>query len=345
LKRHAIATLILTAFAALAMPVLADGAEGTRFHLAREVVLGGDGSWDYLAFEPASGRLYVSRSSHVDAVDPDSGKVIGTVADTPGVHGIALAPELGKGFTSNGRDGTVTIFDLKSLQSRRRVTAGSNPDAILFEPTTKRVFAFNGGSHDVTVIDAATEEVVRTVPVGGKPEFAVADGRGRVFVNVEDTSEVLAIDAQQLRVTARWPVAPCEGPTGISMDTTRRRLFVGCSNRLMAIVDADTGRLITTVTVGAGTDATAYDSRTNLAFSSNGDGTLTVVGEDEQGHFAVADNISTKAGARTLALDSARQRIYLVTASFGPRPAATAEQPRPRPPMLPGTFTLLVVER
>jgi YVTN family beta-propeller protein len=327
------------------MPVLAHGAGDTRLHVAREVVLGRDGGWDYLAFDSDARRLYVSRSTHVDIVDPDSGKVVGTLADTPGVHGIALAPELGKGFTSNGRDGTVTVFDLKSLKDGGRITAGSNPDAILFEPVTKRVFAFNGGSQDVTVIDATTEAVIRTIPVGGKPEFAVADGEGRIFVNIEDTSEVLAIDARQLSIAARWPVAPCESPTGISMDTKHRRLFVGCSNKLMAIMDADSGRIITTVAVGAGSDATAFDPRTNLAFSSNGDGTLTVVGEEQPGRFVVMDDVPTKAGARTMALDSARQRIYLVTASFGPRPAATADQPHPRPPMIPGTFTLLVVQR
>ena len=234
---------------------------------------------------------------------------------------------------------------MKTLRQLERVNAGKNPDAILYEPSTRRVFAFNGGSSDVTVIDAKTGMVIRTLPVGGKPEFAVADGQGRVYVNIEDKSEVLAIDARKLSIDARWPLAPCESPTGISMDVPHRRLFVGCSNKLMAIVDADRGRLITTLPVGAGCDATAFDPQANLAFSSNGDGTLTVVREDGPGHFVVEDNVATQLGARTMALDSARQRIYLVTAAYGPRPAPTADQPRPRPPVLPDSFTLLIFQR
>jgi YVTN family beta-propeller protein len=337
--------LILAVGVVSVTPMLARGAADAPYHLAREILLGGDGGWDYLTFDADVRTLYVSRSTRVDIVDPDSGKIVGTIPDTPGVHGIALAKELGKGYTSNGRDGTVTAFDLGTLRKRGRIAVGTNPDAILFESTTQRVFAFNGGSHDVTVIDAKTDAVIRTVPVGGKPEFAVADGEGRVYVNIEDTSEVLAIDARELGISARWPVAPCEGPTGISMDAKHRRLYVGCSNKLMAIVDADQGRLISTLPVGAGCDATAFDPQTGLAFSSNGDGTLTVVREDGPDRFVVLDNVPTKVGARTMALDSSRQRIYLVTASFGPRPAATANQPRPRPPMVPGSFTLLVLQR
>jgi YVTN family beta-propeller protein len=335
---------ILAAGIALVVPLSTLGAADDRFHVVQEILLGGDGGWDYLTFDADARRLYISRSTRVEIFDPDSGKVIGTVPDTPGVHGIALAKELGKGYTSNGRDGTVTVFDLETLRKRGRIGAGTNPDAILFEPTTQRVFAFNGGSHDVTVIDAKTDAVVRTFPVGGKPEFAVADGQGRVYVNIEDTSEVLSIDARELSIDRRWPVAPCEGPTGISMDAKRGRLFVGCSNKLMAIVDADQGRLIATLSIGDGCDATAFDSQSNLAFSSNGDGTLTVVREDRPGRFVVWDSVPTKVGARTMALDSPRRRIYLVTASFGPRPAATSDQPRPRPPMVPDSFTLLVLQ-
>jgi len=327
------------------VPSLAHGAPDDHYHMVQEIVLGGEGGWDYLTYDAEARKLYVSRSTRVDIVDPDSGKVVGTVPDTPGVHGVALAKELGKGYTSNGRDGTVTAFDLETLRKRGRIGAGTNPDAILFEPTTQRVFAFNGGSHDVTIIDAKTDAVIRTIPVGGKPEFAVADGQGHVYVNIEDTSEVLAIDARELSIRSRWPVALCADPTGISLDAKHHRLFVGCSNKLMAIVDADQGRLITTLPVGAGCDATAFDPQTNLAYSSNGDGTLTVVRENGPGRFVVADNVPTKVGARTMALDSPRQRIYLVTAAFGPRPAATPDQPRPRPQMVPGSFTLLVLQR
>ena len=315
------------------------------YRKTQEINLGGDGGWDYLTFDPERRLLYISRSTHVAVIDPDSGKEIGTISDTPGVHGIALAPDFDSGYTSNGRDGTVTVFDTRTLRQLARITVGTNPDAILYEPVTRRVFTFNGGSHDASVIDAKSTTIIGTMPVGGKPEFAVADGRGSIYLNLEDKSEVLKIDARLLTIAARWPLAPCENPTGISMDVQRRRLFVGCSNRLMAIVDADNGHLIGTVPIGGGCDATAFDSRANVAFSSNGDGTLTVVRENAAGRYVVAENVPTKIGARTMALDPARQRIYLVTADYGPRPAATPAQPNPRPSILPGTFTLLVVMR
>ncbi|HSS69268.1 MAG TPA: YncE family protein [Casimicrobiaceae bacterium] len=278
-------------------------------------------------------------------MDADSGKEIGTIPDTPGVHGIALAPDSRTGYTSNGRDGTVTVFDPRTLKQLTHITVGTNPDAILYEPTTKRVFTFNGGSRNASVIDAQAGKVVQTIALEGKPEFAVADGRGRIYLNLEDKSEVLQIDAKRLSIEARWPLGQCQSPTGIAMDVERRRLFVGCLNRLMAVVDADRGNVIKTLPIGDGCDATAFDPKAGLAFSSNGDGTLTVVREDGPDRFSVVENVATKPGARTMALDSARQRIYLVTAEFGPRPAATAAQPNPRPAILPGSFTLLTLTR
>ena len=326
-------------------PLFAQAAPMSGYHKTQEIVLGGDGGWDYLTLDANAHRLYISRSTHVAVVDPDSGKEIGTIADTPGVHGIALAPELERGYTSNGRDGTVTVFDLRTLRQRSRITVGTNPDAILYEPATKRVFTFNGGSRNASVIDAQTETVVGTFSLDGRPEFAVADGSGSVYLNIEDKSELVRIDARKLSIEARWPLAPCERPTGISMDTQRRRLFIGCGNRLMAIVDADKGRVIATLPIGGGSDATAFDAREHMAFSSNGDGTLTVVRDEGGDRFAVAANVETKVGARTMAFDPQQRRIYLVTAAFGPRPAATADQPNPRPPVVPGSFTLLVVAR
>jgi YVTN family beta-propeller protein len=256
-----------------------------------------------------------------------------------------LAPELGKGYTSNGRDATVTVFDLRTLRQLSRISVGTNPDAIVYEPVTRRVFTFNGGSHDTSVIDAATGAVSHTLPLGGKPEFAVADGQGHVFVNIEDTSELVEIDTKGLRIAARWPLAPCEEPTGLAMDVLRRHLFVGCSNRLMAIVDANQGGVMATLPIGAGCDATAFDPRSGLAFAANGDGSLTVIREDGPGKFVVAENVKTKAGARTMALDSQRQRIYLVTAEYGAKPPATKDNPNPRPPIIPGSFTMLTLTR
>ena len=313
------------------------------YHEVKTYKLGGEGGWDYLTFDHPSNRLYISRSTHVIVIDADSGKPVGDIPDTPGVHGIALAPEFGRGFVSNGREGTVTVFDLKSLKELNRIKVGENPDAILYDPASKRIFTFNGRSDDVTAMDAAKGEVVGTIKVDGKPEFAVSDVRGEIFVNIEDKSEIMALDPNKLAVKSRWPLAPCEEPTGLAIDRKHRRLFSGCSNKLMAIVDADSGKLISTLPIGEGVDATAFDPDTGLAFASCGEGVLTVVHEDSPDKFSVAENVPTKRGARTMALDPVRQRIFLVTAEFGPPPAPTAGQTHPRPTILPDSFVVLVV--
>ena len=315
----------------------------SRYHLIKKIPLGGEGGWDYLTFDPSSGRLYIARATHVIVLDTASGEVVGDIPDTAGVHGVALAPELGRGFTSNGRAGTVTIFDTKTLSTVGHASAGQNPDAIVYDPSGKRVFAMNGRSSDATVIDAATETVVGTVPLGGKPEFAVADGRGRVYVNIEDKSQLLALDSRKLEVVARWPLAPCEEPTGLAIDRGHHRLFAGCLNKLMAVVDADTGKVITTLPIGSGVDATAFDPGLQYAYASNGEGTLTVVHEDSPDKFTVVDNVSTRQGARTMALDAATHQVYVVTADFGPSPPATPSQPRPHPSIVPDTFVVLVL--
>jgi DNA-binding beta-propeller fold protein YncE len=313
------------------------------FHLIKKIPLGGEGGWDYLAFDPASGRLYISRATHVIVLDAASGKVVGDIPDTAGVHGIALAQELGRGFTSNGRAGTVTIFDMKTLSIIGQVSAGQNPDAIVYDPASKRVFAMNGRSSDATAIEAASGKVAGTVPLDGKPEFAVADGKGRIYVNLEDKSQLLALDSHKLKVEARWPLAPCEQPTGLAIDLEHRRLFAGCSNKLMAVVDADSGKIIATLPIGSGVDATAFDPGLQYAYASNGEGTLTVIHEDAPSKFTVVDNVPTQRGARTMALDPTTHQIYLVSADFGPAPAPTPEQPRPRPTIMPNTFVVLVV--
>ena len=242
------------------------------YHLIKTYKLGGDGGWDYLTFDRASNRLYISRSTHVIVIDADSGETVGDIPDTPGVHGIALAPEFGRGFVSNGREGTVSVFDLASLKVLSKIKVGENPDAILYDPASKRVFTFNGRSHDATAIDAAKGTVVGTIKLDGKPEFAVSDEKGEIFVNIEDKSELFAIDPDKLEVKSRWPLAPCEEPTGLAIDRKHRRLFSGCSNKLMAIVDADSGKLISTLPIGEGVDATAFDPETGLAFASCGAG-------------------------------------------------------------------------
>ncbi|MGH9499561.1 MAG: YncE family protein [Terriglobales bacterium] len=315
------------------------------YHLLNTYKLGGDGGWDYLTLDSSSRRLYLSRSTHVIVIDADSGKPVGDIPDTPGVHGIALAPELGRGFISNGREGTVTIFDLKTLKAITKVKAGENPDAILYDPASKRVFAFNGRSHDATAIDAAGGTVVGTIKLEGKPEFAVSDGKGEVFVNIEDKSQIDAIDPAKLEEKAHWALAPCEEPSGLAIDRKNRRLFAGCDNKMMAVVDADSGKVIATPAIGEGVDANAFDPETGLAFASCGEGVLTVVHEDSPAKFSVLENVPTQPGARTMALDEKTHNVYLVTAKFGPPPAATVDNPHPRHSILPDSFVVLVFGR
>lgn len=321
------------------------GKNPSGYHVAKKVVLGGEGGWDYLTVDSDARRVYISRGTHVMVVDADSGAVLGDIPNTNGVHGIAIAPGLGRGFTSNGRDGTVTIFDLKTLKALGSAQVGKNPDAIIFDPASQRVFAFNGSSKDATAIDAKTGSVAGTIPLGGKPEFAVSDEKGHVFVNIEDKSEIIQFDSAKLTVENHWSIAPGEEPSGLAMDRKHRRLFSVCSNKLMVVVNADNGKVVSTLPIGSGSDAAGFDPGTLFAFSSNGEGTLTVVHEDSAEKFSMVDNIPTQARARTMTLDPKTHQIYLVTAEFGPAPAPTAQQPRPRAPMVPGTFTLLIMSK
>jgi len=322
------------------------GQGDAAYRVVQKVTVGGDGGWDYLVVDPAARRLYVTRATRVMVFDADSLKQVGEIPNTTGVHGVALAPELSRGFASNGRAGSITIFDLKTLATIEEVKIeGQNPDAILYDPPTKRVFAFNGRSADATVLDAASGKVAGTIPLGGKPEFATTDLDGHVFVNLEDKSEVLALDPKKLSVEHRWPLAPCEEPSGMAIDRAHKRLFVGCSNKTMAMMDATSGKLLATAPIGGGVDANGFDPGTGLAFSSNGEGTLTVAKADPAGRLEVLLNVATQRGARTMAVDEKTHRIFLVTAEFGPPPSPTADQPHPRPSQVPGTFTILVVGR
>src|SRR5437667_6464620 len=344
MMRQFIPKVFLGALALLiATTIVVAGPSG--YHVAKTIKLGGEGGWDYLTVDSKGRRVYISRGTHVMIVNADTGVVLGDIPNTNGVHGIALALEFGKGFISDGRDGTITIFDLETMKVLGTTTAGRNPDAIIYDPASKRVFAFNGSSKDATAIDAKTSTVAGTIPLGGKPEFAASDEKGHVFVNIEDTSEIVQFDSNKLAVENRWKIAPGEAPSGLAMDRKHRRLFSVCSNKMMVVVNADTGKVITTLPTGAGTDAAGFDTETGYAFSSNGEGTLTVVHEDSPDKFSVVENVVTQARARTMALDPRTHQVYLVTAEFGPAPAATAQQPRPRPPMIPGSFTVLIVSR
>jgi len=333
----------LVSLISVSLAAVALAAAGPGYHVVTTYKVGGDGGWDYLTTDSDARRLYISRGTHVMVLDADSGKSVGDIADTPGVHGIALAPELGRGFTSNGREGTVSIFDIKTLATSSKVKVGDNPDAILYDPATKRVFTFNGRSQDSTVIDAASGKVLGTIKLDGKPEFAASDAKGEIFVNIEDKSELTAIDSNKMEVKAKWPLAPCSEPSGLSIDRKKRRLFVGCDNKMMAVVDADSGKVLATPAIGDGVDATTFDDETGLAFAScGGDGVLTVVKEEAPGKFT-AENVPTQKGARTLALDAKTHNVFVVTAQFGARPEPTTDNPHPRPAMVPDSFVVLVV--
>jgi len=316
------------------------------YHLLKKIPVGGETGWDYLTFDSHTRRLFISRGTKVMVLDVDSGKVVGEVPNTEGVHGIALAPDLNRGFTSNGRANTVTIFDLNTFAVIGQAPTGKGPDAIVYDASSKRVFTMNGGSNNTTAIDAATGNVVGTVALDGRTESAGADGDGRVYVDIEDKSEIQAIDSQKLAVAATWKLAPCQEPAGLAVDSAHRRLFAGCDNKMMAVVDADSGKVLATPAIGEGVDADGFDPGTGFAFASNGQsGTLTVVHEDAPDKFSVVEDVPTQRGARTMALDPKTHEVYLVTADFGPRPAATPENPRPRAPMVPNSFVVLVFGR
>ena len=330
----------------LSLAAVAVAAAAPGYHVVKTYKVGGDGGWDYLTVDASARRFYISRGTHVIVLDADSGKNVGDIPDTPGVHGIALAPELGKGFVSNGREGTVTVFDIKTLVPiGSKIKVGENPDAILYEPATKRVFTFNGRSQDSTAIDAVSGKVLGTIKLDGKPEFAASDAKGEVFVNIEDKSELTVIDPNKLEVKTKWPLAPCTEPSGLALDRKNRRLFVGCDNKMMAVVDADSGKVLATPAIGEGVDATAYDEEAGLAFASCGEGVLTVVKEDSPQKFSVVENVKTEPGARTMALDTKTHNLFTVTAKFGPPPAATADNPHPRRTILPDTFEVLVLSK
>jgi len=320
-------------------------AAAPHYHLAQQLPLPGDEGWDYLAFEPGGQRLFIAHGTHVLVVDADKLTVVGEIAETAGVHGIALAPELNRGFVSAGRAGVIVVFDLKTLARLKEIkTTGDNPDAILYDPATKRVFTFNGRGRNVTAVDARTEAVIGTVPLDAKPEFAVSDGKGRVYVNLEDRNSIALIDPSALKVAAIWPVAGCEGPSGLALAAAAERLFTVCANQVMAVVNARSGALVGTAPIGAGVDAAIYDTGVRLAFASCGEGVLTAVALGRAGLPEVVQSVATQRGARTMALDERNHRIFLVTADFGAPPPATPEQPRPRPQIVPRSFRLLVVE-
>ena len=320
--------------------LLAQDAGG--YHQIHEYKLGGDTGWDYLTMDAVSRRLYVSRGTHMQVVNIDSGKVEGDVTELKGIHGIALDKANNKGYISDGRDNSVVVFDLKSLKQTGKVQAGTNPDAIIFDPSSKQVFAFNGRSNNATVVNTSNDSVAGTIDLGGRPEFAAADGKGKVFVNLEDKSSLVEIDASGLKVLNTWSLAPCDSPSGLAIDADHEVLFAGCDNQMMAIVDGNSGKVLKTLPIGKGVDATAFDKGVKQAYSSNGEGNITMVKADSPANFSVAATVPTKRSARTMAVDEKNHNLITVAADFEPAPAPAAGQPRQRPKMVPDSFVVLV---
>ncbi len=343
-KRFALLTILGSLAVAIIFSAVAFSRAGapalpaSGYHVIKTIPVGGEGGWDYVYVDTDARRVYVSRGTHVMVLDADTYAVLGDIPDTLGVHGIAIASGLGRGFTSNGRANTVTIFDLKTLKAIGTVQTDANPDAILYDSVSKRVFTFNGRGKNATAINAADGTVVGTIALGGKPEFAVADGKGTLYVNSEDTSELYHLDAQSLKELHHWPLAPCKSPSGLAMDVANRRLFSVCDEKVMAVVNADTGKVVATPAICDGPDASAFEPSTGYVFASCNDGNLTVIHEDSPDKFTVVENVPTKKSARTMGLDLKTHNIFLPAADFDP--PAPGER---RGKMKPGSFVIVVV--
>ena len=313
------------------------------YKVVSKIKIGGGGRWDYSYVDTANHRLYVSHGTQTEVIDTATDKLVGTIPGTNGVHGIAIAGDLGRGYTSDGGDNDVTVFDLKTLKVLSKVKTGQNPDAIIYEPVSHRVFTFNGRSADSTAIDAKTGDVVAaSIPVGGKPEFAQIDGKGHIYANIEDKNEIIDMDAKNALVAKRYSIAPCDSPSGLAIDP-KGRLYSVCENKLMIVSDPALGKVLASVAIGGGTDGVAFDD--GYAFSANGaDGTITMVGETSPGKFGAVATIPSQRSARTIAADQKAHKLYLPAAEFGPPPAAS-EGKKGRPPVLPDSFAIVVVGR
>jgi YVTN family beta-propeller protein len=329
---------VVTAMLALASSAVAQ----SGYAVQSKWKIGGEGGWDYLVADSAAHLLYVTHGPRVEVLDTQTGKPAGAITGLHGTHGVALDDTGKLGYISDGGGNAVVVFDRHSFQTVATIPAGTNPDGILFEPVTKTVWAFNGRSKNVTVIDTSSRKVIATVALPGKPEFPVADGLGNVFDNIEDKNQIVRLDAKDPKVTATWSVSPCESPSGLAIDLDTKRLFAVCDEKKMVVVDSKTGKVVATPAIGDGPDATAFDAKNKLVFSSNGEGTLTVI-DAKGGSYKVVQTLKTMAGGRTMALDAATGKVYIVSAQMGPRPTATEANPRPRPAIVPDSFTVVVV--
>ena len=328
-------------FAASVLLIFTGTASAQNYKLIRRIPVGGEGGWDYIKVDADAQRLYVARGDHMMIVDEGSGKVLGDIPNTKGIHGTAIADALGKGYTSNGQAATVTVFDLKTLKPITDIkTTGDNPDSIIYDPATKRVFTMNARSNNSTVIDATTDKVVGTVDLGGKPEEPALDGRGNMFVNLTDSSMIMSFDTKTLAKKGPWSLAPCDGPSALAADTKNRRLFAAC-DKMIAVMNMDTGKVVATPAIGGDPDGNGFDPGTGLIFATSREGLLTVIHEDTPDKYTIIGNVNTQFGARTMALDPKTHHVFTETADFKPAPPATPDNPRPRPQAIPNSFVIL----
>jgi len=336
-------TLVVIAIGACVIVAAPVAAQSTpTYTVVRTMVIGGDGGWDYVYADSAARRLYIARATRFMVVDLDSGKVVGEILDTPGAHGVAVVSDLGIGFTTNGRENTSSVFDLKTLKVSEKIKTAEGPDAIVYDSASGHVFIMDGHGKAASVIDPKTRKVVATIPLSGKPEAPVADGKGRVYVNIEDKGSIAVIDSSSNKVIAEWPMAGCEEPSGLDMDRQQGHIFAACGNKQMAIVDAKTGKLIATVPTGDGSDGLAFDPGAKLAVTSNGEGNMSFIGQRD-GKYALIENVPTKKGARTITFDASTGQMLTVTADLGPAPKPSPENPRGRPMPLPNSFVVIAV--
>ena len=327
-------------------PALLAQQSSSVYRITHTYVLGGDGGWDYVIPDPPQHRLFIGRQTRVMVVDENDGKLLGEVAGIDGAHGVALVDRAGHGFATSGNDGSVVMFDLKTFKGLGRIPAAEDADAIIYDQVSNRVFTFNGDAHSSTVIDPLAGQLVTNIPLGGKPEYGVSAGNGKVYVNITDNSEVVEIDTKTLSVPRRWSTAPCKQPVAMAIDVRHHRLFSGCRSGVMAVSDYESGKVVATVPIGDGVDGAAFDPATGDAFAANADGTLTVIHQDGPDTYHLVQNLQTAQGARNMGLDRTTHRVYVVAAKFGPPPAeATAANPRRRLPLVPGSFMMMVVER
>ncbi len=332
---------LVLSFAATSLAAQAPG-----YHITHSYTLGGDGGWDYVVPDPAHHRVFVGRQNRVMVIDANDGTLIGEVSGINGAHGVAVAERAGHGFATSGSDSSVRMFDLKTFKVLGKIPAAEDADAVIYDAASNRVFTFNGDAHSSTVIDPVAGKLIKNVALGGKPEYGASAGNGKVYANLTDVSEVVEIDAKSLKVTRRWSTSPCKQPVAMAIDVQHHRLFSGCRSGVMAISDYRKGKVVATVPIGAGTDGAAYDPGTGDAFASNADGTLTVIHQDTPDTYHVVDNLKTTQGARNMGLDPTTHRVFVVGAKLRPVPAeSTAANPRRRPPMIPGSFMMMVIER